>query len=108
MQIRPSDTFTRRQFIQAGTAAAGLTLAPPWVRAASPEGGFSFVLLGDLHYDKLEHHDRAYLDKKYPNDLGQIRNYSRITREIMPRLFAKAMPSSPAKTNSAQTISIHL
>ncbi len=46
------------------------------------------MLLGDLHFDKLEHHDFAWLESKKAGDLGQIRNYSRITAEIMPRLFA--------------------
>ena len=46
------------------------------------------MLLGDLHFDKLEHHDFEWLERKKAGDLGQIRNYSRITAEIMPRLFA--------------------
>ncbi len=82
-------SLTRREFLRAATtAAAGVALAPALSRAA-PDGGpsFSFVLLGDLHYDKLDHHDFGWLDKNHPNDLGQIRNYSRITRENMPRLF---------------------
>jgi hypothetical protein len=41
-----------------------------------------------LHYDKLEHHDFAWLDKNHPGDLSQIKNYSRITDDITPRLFA--------------------
>ena len=30
----------------------------------------------------------AWLEKHKPDDLGQIRNYSRITQDLMPRLFA--------------------
>ena len=46
------------------------------------------MLLRDLHYDKLAHHDFAWLEKKHPNDLNQIKNYARLTAEIMPRLLA--------------------
>lgn len=83
--------LTRRHFLaSSSTAAAGLALAPALLRAASApsSGPFSFILLGDLHYDKLAHHDFAWLEKKHPNDLSQIKNYSRLTAEIMPRLFA--------------------
>jgi len=83
----------RRQFLQcAASAAAGLTIgaaargeAPKTIDATS---SFSFPLLGDLHFDKLEHHDMAWVDQKKKGDLGQIHNYSRITAEIMPQLFA--------------------
>jgi hypothetical protein len=48
---------------------------------------FRFVLLGDLHFDRLEHHDMAWLAREKPNDVRQVQNYSRITREVMPALF---------------------
>src|SRR4051812_35540105 len=50
---------------------------------------FSFVLLGDLHFDKLEHHDFPKLEEKHQGDIKQIRNYSRITSDIMPALFSR-------------------
>jgi hypothetical protein len=84
----------RRQFLQCtasaamgltlGTAARGETQKP--ARNEAPP--FSFVLLGDLHFDKLEHHDMDWLDKNKKGDLSQIKNYSRITADIMPQLFA--------------------
>src|SRR3954447_15100547 len=80
--------FTRRQFLRSTVAgASGLALAPrlAWAEEARP---FSFVLLGDLHFDKAEHHDFAWLEKNKPKDISQIRNYTRITRDITPRLFA--------------------
>lgn len=82
--------LSRRTFLQSSAAASGLALAPSLLRAAtvSSAGPVSFMLLGDLHYDKLEHHDFAWLEKKHPNDRNQIKNYSRLTAGIMPRLFA--------------------
>lgn len=80
----------RRRFFGSAAAAAGaVALGVENSRAADhSEGAFSFVLLGDLHFDKLEHHDMAWLDKHKAGDLSQIKNYSRLTAEIMPRLFA--------------------
>lgn len=80
--------LSRRSFLQSSTAATVLALAPSLARSTTASEPFSFVLLGDLHFDKLAHHDFAWLEKKYPNDLSQIKNYSRLTAEFMPRLFA--------------------
>ncbi len=66
-----------------GPSLPRLVGAPPASRTA-----FSFVLLGDLHFDRMEHHDFAWLSRKHPNDRRQIENYSRITKDITPRLLA--------------------
>lgn len=47
-------------------------------------------MLGDLHLDQLEHHDREWLAREKPGDVQQVQNYSRITREVVPQLFAEA------------------
>lgn len=83
--------LTRRDFLQrSSAAAAGLALAPStsWAAAGAAGQRFSFVLLGDLHFDRLEHHDMAWVEKEKPNDVAQIQDYSRKTREVMPALFA--------------------
>lgn len=84
---------TRRAFLHAATAAtASLALASRWSAAASASPSpsqFSFVLLGDLHFDRLEHHDMDWVRKEKPNDVRQIENYSRITREVTPLLLAR-------------------
>lgn len=80
--------LTRRTFAQSLAAAGSLALAPGWARNLSPARPFSFVLLGDLHFDRLEHHDMDWLMRTHPNDLRQIENYTRITRDVMPALFA--------------------
>lgn len=80
---------TRREFLSITTAAAGLALAPRWVNAAAPRSpSFSFVLLGDLHFDRPEHHDMAWVRRDKPNDVRQIEGYCRNTREVTPQLFA--------------------
>jgi hypothetical protein len=88
----PMPRLSRREFLRTTTAAtAGLLVGSSLARAAAvetkPGKQFSFVLLGDLHYDKLEHHDMAWVKKDKPNDVSQIENYTRITRDIHPRLL---------------------
>jgi hypothetical protein len=85
--INPERNVTRRRFVKTAIAAtAGLALDPP-VHAASAEA-FSFVLLGDLHFDRLAHHDLDWLRREKPDDFRQVQNYSRLTAEILPKLFS--------------------
>jgi hypothetical protein len=84
--------LNRRHFLRTAAAAA----LPPIAGASRADDAFSFVLLGDLHFDRLEHHDMAWLDKNHGGDLGQIKNYSRITADLMPALFAAARKSAAA------------
>ena len=44
-------------------------------------------MLGDLHIDQLDHHDMEWLRKEQPNDVSQVQDYSRITREVTPKLL---------------------
>ena len=91
--------FTRRRFL--ATAAAAL----PACAAGASESAFTFALLGDLHYDKLDHHDFAWLEAHHAGDLSQIRNYSRITAELTPRLF-DAVRESVAESRASFVLQV--
>ena len=54
-----------------------------------PDSTYSFVYLGDLHFDKMAHHDLEWVKAKMPSDLRQIEDYTRITRENTPSLFQR-------------------
>ncbi len=96
-------TFTRRGFLKTTLAGtAGVLLQGPLARAATKDA-FSFVLLGDLHFDKLEHHDLEWLQREKPDDLRQVRDYSRITTEILPKLFATVREAIAALSRSPET-----
>jgi hypothetical protein len=86
-----SPPLTRRHFLHASAAATGTACLPRWTHAGAPASGatqpFSFILLGDLHFDRLEHHDMDWVRRDKPHDVSQIENYSRITRDLSPRLF---------------------
>jgi hypothetical protein len=87
MNSEKEQQYTRRQFCTAAAAAAlGIWTLP---LVAAEEGSFSFVVLGDLHFDRPEHHDMAWLESSHPGDVSQSKNYSRITREVTPKLFAE-------------------
>lgn len=88
--------LTRRQFIAA--TAAGIAGAPYTITLAGErenvalpreQAHYGFVLLGDLHFDKYEHHDMEWVRKEKPNDIRQIDGYVASTRDHMPRLFEK-------------------
>lgn len=98
--------ITRRQFVKASAlAAAGLACIPRSLGASfgpSRRDAFSFVLLGDLHFDKPEHHDMTWLNDK-PDDVRQSVNYSRITADIMPHLFATVRETIADLNRSPET-----
>jgi UDP-2,3-diacylglucosamine pyrophosphatase LpxH len=77
--------MNRRTFLH--TTAATAALGTGLQSHAAERENFSFVLLGDLHLDQLEHHDMAWLKAHKPDDVRQVESYSRLTREITPQLF---------------------
>lgn len=89
----------RRHFLKsiAATSAAALGPAGNWAFAAPEDGDdWAFPFLGDIHFDKLEHHDHEWLKREHPGDVSQVENYSRITRDMTPRLFDRIRDSLAA------------
>jgi len=50
---------------------------------------YSFVYLGDLHFDKKSHHDLEWVKATMPGDLRQIEEYDRNATEFMPGLLKR-------------------
>src|SRR6476469_1318183 len=98
--------FSRRDFLK--TAAAGGALLGPagnWAISADQEHeNWAFPLLGDLHFDRLEHHDHEWLKREHPGDVSQVENYSRITREMTPRLFARVRETLAELNHNKTTV----
>ncbi|HEY5910003.1 MAG TPA: metallophosphoesterase [Verrucomicrobiae bacterium] len=83
-------SFSRRSFLSTLiSGAAGLSLPTPLSSRGANEESFAFGLLGDLHFDRLKHHELEWLEREKPDDLRQVRDYSRITADILPQLFAR-------------------
>lgn len=85
----PSNSLvTRREFLGAVAATVGAARvdgAEP--AAAKIDDDWSFALLGDTHFDRLEHHDHAWLAREQPGDVAQVTRYSEHTATLLPPLF---------------------
>src|SRR5438105_10171474 len=92
----------RRQFLVQALAATAIAGGRSWAWAA-PQATATWAcpLLGDMHFDRLEHHDMAWLEKDHPGDVRQVQNYSRVTREVLPRLMAVVKTQIVVQTNEA-------
>jgi hypothetical protein len=89
----PHYHLSRRTFLR-GTAAAALgAAAGATARAAGPatrrgaDPLYRVVLLGDLHYDRPEHHDMAFVRAEHPRDEQQIRGYIDASARHTPALL---------------------
>lgn len=78
--------LSRRELLRRslGGACAAVAPSPP----ATTRNAFSLLLLGDLHFDRREHHDRGWVAANHPDDLRQIDDYTRVTGHRTPLLFA--------------------
>ncbi len=62
--------------------------------AAQGQGGeYSFVYLGDLHFDKMSHHDFEWVKADKPNDIRQINGYVESTENYAPDLLRRIQSS---------------
>jgi hypothetical protein len=55
--------------------------------SVSTEESWSLDVLGDIHYDRLEHHDMAWDKREKAHSVRQIENYSKITEDNYPLLL---------------------
>jgi hypothetical protein len=89
---------SRRGFLAQSACVAAWAASGSWAVAAPDAASWACPVLGDIHFDRLEHHDFEWLEKTHPGDLRQVQNYSRLTREIVPKLLAvmkQQVDSSP-------------
>jgi hypothetical protein len=100
-----SHALTRRRFLQQSAAACAFVgTAGNWAMAAGESDNWSFPVLGDLHFDRQEHHDHEWLAREHPGDVSQVQNYSRITREMTPRLLARVRDSLAELTQAQRSM----
>ncbi|MDA7926774.1 metallophosphoesterase [Verrucomicrobiales bacterium] len=96
----------RRRFVRR-VAIGSLSLGPGSCfvesRAGSLVDEWSLEVVGDIHYDQLEHHDMSWVKREKPNSVSQIENYSRITRENYP-VFLQALKREVEKDPSCRGV----
>jgi Calcineurin-like phosphoesterase len=68
-----------------------IALAGGTVIAQPPQRGpaYSFVYLGDIHFDRKSDHDFEWVRANKPNDVRQIEEYTRYTAEHTPGLMKR-------------------
>ncbi|HWB01129.1 MAG TPA: metallophosphoesterase, partial [Pirellulales bacterium] len=76
--------LNRRTFLAGGAALASATALG---MAAEPRDDFSFLALGDTHFDRLEHHDMRWLAAEHPGDVAQVQHYSEHAATLLPQLL---------------------
>jgi len=54
---------------------------------------YSFVYLGDMHFDKKSHHDFEWVQTNKPKDIRQIEDYIRNTEKYTPGLLRRIQTS---------------
>jgi 3',5'-cyclic AMP phosphodiesterase CpdA len=81
----------RRKFLTSISALAAILPLSGIASGIRPEffnsQAFSFLLLGDIHFDKFKHHAVDFMREKYPKDIRQVISYSHITWENLPDLI---------------------
>jgi hypothetical protein len=66
--------------------------------------GYSFVYLGDLHFDRRSHHDFQWVRANQPGDISQIEGYTRNTEAYTPGLLKRIQTSVEAGDGRIQMI----
>ncbi len=78
----------KRTFVAGAVQTAALMAVAPGYAADGPKG-FDFLVLGDMHLDRIDHHDMDWMQREKPTAISQCEVYSRITQETTPRLLAE-------------------
>jgi hypothetical protein len=84
--------YNRRQAVLRAVVGvlAILSIFGTAVARDDPSGStYSFVYLGDLHFDRKTHHDLEWVKASHPGDVRQIEDYVRNTQEYTPALLQR-------------------
>ena len=70
-----------------------LVLGAATAQGNGPGPAYSFVYLGDMHFDKRSHHDFEWVQTNKPKDIRQIEDYVRNTEKYTPGLLRRIQTS---------------
>ncbi len=102
-----SRSFHRKNLMAAVVLCLQITVfasGTTWAQSDAARSTYSFVYLGDLHFDKMSHHDLDWVKTNMPADLRQIEDYSRITQENTPGLFRRVQAAIEASDGRIQMV----
>jgi len=100
---------TRRKFFEQATVAS-ISLGPGACRVATaadaPGGPWTLEVLGDIHFDKLSHHDMDWVAREKPDSIRQIESYSETTEKNYPKLLQKLKMEVAADSTCQSVIQV--
>src|SRR4051812_32460604 len=100
-----SESISRRDFIRFATfTVAGAMLRPALAADAADKPLYAFPFLGDIHFDKWNHHDLDWVKREKPGDVKQMEGYVATTEKYTPKLFAEV--ATKVKELKAQNIPV--
>lgn len=82
-----SRVTSRRGFLAAAAGAVTFGAGGCWAVVAAGGEPWAVPVLGDLHIDRPDHHDADWLKRTHPDDVRQVENYCRVTRDYTPKLL---------------------
>ncbi len=85
-------SFSRKMTAIAVTLCVHVTvfvLAAAGAQGNGPGPAYSFVYLGDMHFDKKSHHDFEWVQANMPGDIRQIEEYVASTERYAPGLLRR-------------------
>lgn len=85
-------------FVLLSCASAGYAQVDRTARVSS------LVYLGDMHFDRMSHHDLDWVRATKPNDMRQIEGYVRNTKEYTPKLLQRIQTSIASHDSQIQMI----
>lgn len=100
-------SLSRRTIMMTAALCVQITVFAPGVTdARGNESGrtYSFVYLGDIHFDKNDHHDFEWVHANKPNDIRQITGYVKNTEEFTPSLLKRIQSSIESSDGRIQMI----
>ncbi|MFB0524692.1 MAG: metallophosphoesterase, partial [Phycisphaerae bacterium] len=81
-----------------------LSLGAAKAQSDVPGPTYSFVYLGDIHFDKRSHHDFEWVQANMPGDIRQIEDYVRITEKYTPGLLRRIQTSMESSDGQIKMI----
>lgn len=89
-------SFGRKSIVITVILCVHIFVLPPGTAGAqdnTPGPAYSFVYLGDMHFDKMAHHDFEWVKANKPNDIRQIDGYVENTEKYTPGLLRRIQTS---------------
>lgn len=89
-------TFSRKTMVITAVLCVhiiALALGPAEAQGNGAGPAYSFVYLGDMHFDKRCHHDFEWVQANMPNDIRQIEGYISDTGKYTPGLLKRIQTS---------------